>query len=149
MQRVWENRDHLLDVVTIALPLGHQVKDAVWALRLGHKRLSDQKRPRLHQPDKPVKLRIPGLKRAAAISSSLFSRRVFYKVKSRSAHMKSHAEQEKKAAALRQKEAEERAAAEAAAALAARQQNGTRQLGGDSTNDDSSDAEDVDDEDWP
>uniref|UniRef100_A0A8C9ZA71 Mitotic deacetylase associated SANT domain protein b n=1 Tax=Sander lucioperca TaxID=283035 RepID=A0A8C9ZA71_SANLU len=75
--------------------------------------------------------------------------RVFYKVKSRSAHMKSHAEQEKKAAALRQKEAEERAAAEAAAALAARQQNGTRQLGGDSTNDDSSDAEDVDDEDWP
>ncbi|XP_039642226.1 mitotic deacetylase-associated SANT domain protein isoform X2 [Perca fluviatilis] len=73
--------------------------------------------------------------------------RIFYKVKSRSAHMKSHAEQEKKAAALRQKEAEERAAAEAAA-LAARQQNGTRQLGGDSTNDDSSDAEDVDDEDW-
>uniref|UniRef100_A0A3P8Z600 ELM2 and Myb/SANT-like domain containing 1b n=1 Tax=Esox lucius TaxID=8010 RepID=A0A3P8Z600_ESOLU len=38
--------------------------------------------------------------------------RIFYKVKSRSAHMKSHAEQEKKAAALRQKEeAEERAAA--------------------------------------
>nr|XP_046269888.1 mitotic deacetylase-associated SANT domain protein isoform X2 [Scatophagus argus] len=78
--------------------------------------------------------------------------RIFYKVKSRSAHMKSHAEQEKKAAALRQKEAEERAAAkaaaEAAALLAARQQNGTRQLGGDSTNDDSSDGEDEDDEDW-
>ncbi|XP_034419087.1 mitotic deacetylase-associated SANT domain protein isoform X2 [Cyclopterus lumpus] len=83
--------------------------------------------------------------------------RVFSKVKSRSAHMKSHAEQEKKAAALRQKEAEERAAAEAAAAnaaaaaavLAARQPNGTRQLGGDSTNDDdSSDGEDEDDEDW-
>uniref|UniRef100_A0A1A8IEY9 ELM2 and Myb/SANT-like domain containing 1 n=1 Tax=Nothobranchius kuhntae TaxID=321403 RepID=A0A1A8IEY9_NOTKU len=75
--------------------------------------------------------------------------RIFYKVKSRSAHMKSHAEQEKKAAALRQKEAEERAAAkaaaEAAAFLAARQHNGTRQLGGDSTNDDSSDGED---EDW-
>ncbi|KAF7201424.1 mitotic deacetylase-associated SANT domain protein [Nothobranchius furzeri] len=75
--------------------------------------------------------------------------RIFYKVKSRSAHMKSHAEQEKKAAALRQKEAEERAAAkaaaEAAAILAARQHSGTRQLGGDSTNDDSSDGED---EDW-
>lgn len=74
--------------------------------------------------------------------------RIFYKVKSRSAHMKSHAEQEKKAAALRQKEAEERAAAEAAAMLAARQHNGTRQPGGDSTNDDSSDGEDEDDEDW-
>ncbi|KAI3367136.1 hypothetical protein L3Q82_008200 [Scortum barcoo] len=80
--------------------------------------------------------------------------RIFYKVKSRSAHMKSHAEQEKKAAAaLRQKEAEERAAAkaaaEAAALLAARQQNGTRQMGGDSTNDDdSSDGQDEDDEDW-
>ncbi|XP_029901030.1 ELM2 and SANT domain-containing protein 1 isoform X2 [Myripristis murdjan] len=78
--------------------------------------------------------------------------RIFYKVKSRSAHMKSHAEQEKKAAALRQKEAEERAAAkaaaEAAAILAARQHNGTRQVAGDSTNDDSSDGEDEDDEDW-
>lgn len=84
--------------------------------------------------------------------SPFFFCRIFYKVKSRSAHMKSHAEQEKKAAALRQKEAEERAAAkaaaEAAAVLAARQQNGTRQLGGDSTNDDSSDREDEDDEDW-
>ncbi|XP_056621032.1 mitotic deacetylase associated SANT domain protein a isoform X1 [Triplophysa dalaica] len=37
--------------------------------------------------------------------------RVFSKVKSRSAHMKSHSEQEKKAAALRQREEEERAAA--------------------------------------
>ncbi|MEQ2196338.1 hypothetical protein XENOCAPTIV_016643 [Xenoophorus captivus] len=77
------------------------------------------------------------------------SRKIFYKVKSRSAHMKSHAEQEKKAAALRQKEAEERdAAAAAAAATAARQQNGTRQVGGDSANDDSSGGEDEDDEDW-
>ncbi|XP_029972562.1 ELM2 and SANT domain-containing protein 1 isoform X4 [Salarias fasciatus] len=78
--------------------------------------------------------------------------RIFYKVKSRSAHMKSHAEQEKKAAALRQKEAEEhaaaKAAAEAAAILAARQQNGTRQMGGDSTNDDSTDGDDDDDDDW-
>lgn len=76
--------------------------------------------------------------------------RIFYKVKSRSAHMKSHAEQEKKAAALRQKEAEERVAAvKAASEAAARQLNGTRQVGGDSTNDDSSDAEDDGDEDWP
>ncbi|XP_037550686.1 mitotic deacetylase-associated SANT domain protein [Nematolebias whitei] len=76
--------------------------------------------------------------------------RIFYKVKSRSAHMKSHAEQEKKAAALRQKEAEEQAAAKAAevAALVARHHNGTRQTGGDSTNDDFSDGEDEDDEDW-
>ncbi|XP_029316157.1 LOW QUALITY PROTEIN: ELM2 and SANT domain-containing protein 1 [Cottoperca gobio] len=75
--------------------------------------------------------------------------RIFYKVKSRSAHMKSHAEQEKKAAALRQKEAEERAATEAAAAAAlAAQQNGTRLVGGDSTNDDSSGGEDEDDKDW-
>lgn len=42
--------------------------------------------------------------------------RVFYKVKSRSAHMKSHAEQEKKAAALRQREKEAAAAALAEAA---------------------------------
>uniref|UniRef100_A0A8C3TVY8 Mitotic deacetylase associated SANT domain protein n=1 Tax=Catharus ustulatus TaxID=91951 RepID=A0A8C3TVY8_CATUS len=39
--------------------------------------------------------------------------RVFYKVKSRSAHMKSHAEQEKKAAALKQQEKEAAAAAAA------------------------------------
>ncbi|XP_036886978.1 mitotic deacetylase-associated SANT domain protein isoform X1 [Sturnira hondurensis] len=44
--------------------------------------------------------------------------RVFYKVKSRSAHMKSHAEQEKKAAALRQREKEAAAAAATAAASA-------------------------------
>lgn len=74
--------------------------------------------------------------------------RIFYKVKSRSAHMKSHAEQEKKAAALRQREAEERArAAAATAALLAQRHNGTqRQTGGDSTNEDSTDGED--DQDW-
>uniref|UniRef100_A0A8B9FIZ5 ELM2 and SANT domain-containing protein 1 n=2 Tax=Amazona TaxID=12929 RepID=A0A8B9FIZ5_9PSIT len=44
--------------------------------------------------------------------------RVFYKVKSRSAHMKSHAEQEKKAAALKQQEKEAAAAVAAAAAAA-------------------------------
>ncbi|XP_026526840.1 ELM2 and SANT domain-containing protein 1 [Notechis scutatus] len=45
--------------------------------------------------------------------------RIFYKVKSRSAHMKSHAEQEKKAAALKLREKEAAEAAEAAAAAAA------------------------------
>ncbi|XP_058255017.1 mitotic deacetylase-associated SANT domain protein isoform X2 [Hemibagrus wyckioides] len=76
--------------------------------------------------------------------------RIFYKVKSRSAHMKSHAEQEKKAAALRQREAEERAAA-AAAALMAAQQNGSRgeQAARRASSEDSSDEEDsTDDEDW-
>ncbi|XP_019407398.1 PREDICTED: ELM2 and SANT domain-containing protein 1 [Crocodylus porosus] len=48
--------------------------------------------------------------------------RVFYKVKSRSAHMKSHAEQEKKAAALKQQEREAAAAAAVAAAQSQEQQ---------------------------
>ncbi|XP_052386630.1 mitotic deacetylase-associated SANT domain protein-like [Carassius gibelio] len=74
--------------------------------------------------------------------------RIFFKVKSRSAHMKSHAEAEKKAAALRQREAEQRAAA----AILAAQQNGmmgdqsrTRRA---SSDDSSEDEEDADDEDW-
>ncbi|KAG5276852.1 hypothetical protein AALO_G00110530 [Alosa alosa] len=103
--------------------------------------------------------------------------RIFFKVKSRSAHMKSHAEQEKKAAALRLREEEERAAAAlaqqraeeaaaAAVAAAAAAQNG----GGEEDEDDveekeerrgrgrervvhssgesSETAEDEDDEDW-
>ncbi|XP_060117796.1 mitotic deacetylase-associated SANT domain protein isoform X1 [Heteronotia binoei] len=49
--------------------------------------------------------------------------RVFYKVKSRSAHMKSHAEQEKKAAALKQREKEEAEAAVAAAAALSQAQH--------------------------
>lgn len=87
--------------------------------------------------------------------------RVFYKVKSRSAHMKSHAEQEKKAAALRQKEEEEKAAAQArarkvaaaaAAAAAAAHHGGdgegAAQQGEVSSQEDSSEGEDDDDEDW-
>ncbi|XP_055394581.1 mitotic deacetylase-associated SANT domain protein isoform X2 [Bubalus kerabau] len=54
--------------------------------------------------------------------------RVFFKVKSRSAHMKSHAEQEKKAAALRQKEKE--AAAAAATATASPHQQALREESG-------------------
>ncbi|XP_064164052.1 mitotic deacetylase-associated SANT domain protein [Anguilla rostrata] len=92
------------------------------------------------------------------------SLRVFFKVKSRSAHMKSHAEQEKKAAALRLKEAEERAAAEAAAAAAVAaaaaaaaeeeeeeeeaRQNGEKEQGEESSDESSEEGEDVDDEDW-
>ncbi|KAM7367774.1 hypothetical protein PAMP_014051 [Pampus punctatissimus] len=83
--------------------------------------------------------------------------RVFYKVKSRSAHMKSHAEQEKKAAALRQKEEQEQAAAaararKAAAAAAAAHQGGNGNVLTDqadvSSQEDSSEGEDDNDEDW-
>ncbi|XP_028461384.1 ELM2 and SANT domain-containing protein 1 [Perca flavescens] len=88
--------------------------------------------------------------------------RVFYKVKSRSAHMKSHAEQEKKAAALRQKEEEEQAVAEArarkvvvvaAAAAAAAMAtnpggNGLTEQAEFSSHEDSSEKEDDKDEDW-
>ncbi|KAF3850009.1 hypothetical protein F7725_019728 [Dissostichus mawsoni] len=94
--------------------------------------------------------------------------RVFYKVKSRSAHMKSHAEQEKKAAALRHREEEEQAAAEARASKAASMAaaaaavmvaanqggngNGVTEPGEVSSQEDSSeeedDKEDDKDEDW-
>ncbi|XP_067223643.1 mitotic deacetylase-associated SANT domain protein [Chanodichthys erythropterus] len=74
--------------------------------------------------------------------------RIFFKVKSRSAHMKSHAEAEKKAAALRQREAEQRAAA----AMLAAQQNGAMGDQGKSrrasSDDSSEEEEDADDEDW-
>lgn len=108
-------------------------------------------RPRYDpQPRKPIPN--TGHKGAAAAQEGEFPckkcGRIFYKVKSRSAHMKSHAEQEKKAAALRQREAEERARAAAAAAMLAQRQNGMmqRQTGGDSTNEESTDGED--DQDW-
>lgn len=98
--------------------------------------------------------------------------RVFYKVKSRSAHMKSHAEQEKKAAALRLKEEAEQAAAQArarkaaavaaaAAAVAAAASassasqaphggngNGASDQAEASSQEDSTEGEDDDDEDW-
>uniref|UniRef100_A0A8B9MJY8 ELM2 and Myb/SANT domain containing 1 n=1 Tax=Accipiter nisus TaxID=211598 RepID=A0A8B9MJY8_9AVES len=59
--------------------------------------------------------------------------RVFYKVKSRSAHMKSHAEQEKKAAALKQQEKEAAAAAAAAAAHSQAQQEESSESGSSSS----------------
>lgn len=79
--------------------------------------------------------------------------RIFFKVKSRSAHMKSHAEAEKKQAALRQREAEQRAAEQrATAALLAAQQNGARadqdRTRRASSDDSSEEEEDADDEDW-
>lgn len=73
--------------------------------------------------------------------------RVFYKVKSRSAHMKSHAEQEKKAAALRQREEEERAAATARRkALEAQAERAQGESSG--AEESSIEPEDEQDEDW-
>ncbi|XP_054256465.1 mitotic deacetylase-associated SANT domain protein [Indicator indicator] len=86
------------------------------------------------KPRKPVTAPVQRRRRKQKIKSDATSKtqntentfpckkcgRVFYKVKSRSAHMKSHAEQEKKAAALKQQEKE--AAAAAAAHSQARQE---------------------------
>lgn len=69
--------------------------------------------------------------------------RVFYKVKSRSAHMKSHAEQEKKAAAAAQRQREE---AEQAAAKARLEAAGRMNIEG--GQEDSSEPDDERDEDW-
>ncbi|XP_051951843.1 mitotic deacetylase-associated SANT domain protein-like isoform X2 [Xyrauchen texanus] len=79
--------------------------------------------------------------------------RVFYKVKSRSAHMKSHAEQEKKAAALRLKEEEELAAAKARQEVleAARRKEAQReeqQEESSGAEENSIEPEDEHDEDW-
>uniref|UniRef100_A0AAY4EV90 ELM2 and SANT domain-containing protein 1-like n=1 Tax=Denticeps clupeoides TaxID=299321 RepID=A0AAY4EV90_9TELE len=78
--------------------------------------------------------------------------RVFYKVKSRSAHMKSHAEQEKKAAAQRQREEEEERAAAAIMLARRREEEQARLIGEDADRDEqgesSDEAEDDDDEDW-
>ncbi|CAB1342685.1 unnamed protein product [Coregonus sp. 'balchen'] len=80
--------------------------------------------------------------------------RVFYKVKSRSAHMKSHAEREKKEAALKLKEEEEERAAIAMGEARAREaaeamQNGNEGGNGAGEQDEVSDeAEDEKDEDW-
>ncbi|MGH0179368.1 UNVERIFIED_CONTAM: hypothetical protein FKN15_001694 [Acipenser sinensis] len=82
--------------------------------------------------------------------------RVFYKVKSRSAHMKSHSEQEKKAAALRQKIAEEEEEKAAVARAEAAQRNGAQEddsssssiSSSSSSNTDSEEGEDKDDKDW-
>ncbi|KAM6273471.1 mitotic deacetylase-associated SANT domain protein isoform 1-T3 [Porphyrio hochstetteri] len=70
--------------------------------------------------------------------------RVFFKVKSRSAHMKSHAEQEKKAAALKQQEKE--AAAAAAAAHRQARQEESSESGGSSSSGSSSVSSDEDGE---
>ncbi|XP_066532174.1 mitotic deacetylase associated SANT domain protein a [Hoplias malabaricus] len=78
--------------------------------------------------------------------------RVFYKVKSRSAHMKSHAEQEKKAAAAAQRQREEEEAAARAKQKAAETERiraeMEREGAGDAELEDSSEPEDEQDEDW-
>ncbi|XP_030307572.1 ELM2 and SANT domain-containing protein 1 isoform X1 [Calypte anna] len=87
------------------------------------------------KPRKPIAAPVQRRRRKQKIKSDAVSKnqntentfpckkcgRVFYKVKSRSAHMKSHAEQEKKAAALEQRQRE--AAVAAAASGAARSQS--------------------------
>ncbi|XP_041121542.1 mitotic deacetylase-associated SANT domain protein-like isoform X3 [Polyodon spathula] len=76
--------------------------------------------------------------------------RVFYKVKSRSAHMKSHSEQEKKAAALRQKMVEEEEKAAVARAEAAHQEDdsSSSSISSSSNEDSEEEGEDKDDKDW-
>ncbi|XP_026174302.1 mitotic deacetylase associated SANT domain protein a [Mastacembelus armatus] len=125
--------------------------------------LSAPHRPRAEPAVKKSKTPVKAPQDPDAIFPCKKCGRVFYKVKSRSAHMKSHAEQEKKAAALRQKEQEEQAAAEArarkvAVAAAAAAAAAAAHLGGKgdgltdqadvSSQDDSSEGEDDDDEDW-
>ncbi|XP_077075882.1 mitotic deacetylase associated SANT domain protein a isoform X3 [Siphateles boraxobius] len=77
--------------------------------------------------------------------------RVFYKVKSRSAHMKSHSEQEKKAAALRQREEEERVAKAKQEMLEAAKRTeaqGVKKEESSGAEDSSAEPDDEQDEDW-
>lgn len=97
------------------------------------------------KPRKPITVPVQRRRRKQKIKSDATSKtqntentfpckkcgRVFYKVKSRSAHMKSHAEQEKKAAALKQQERE--AAAAAAAAHSEAQQEESSETGSNSS----------------
>ncbi|RMC00507.1 hypothetical protein DUI87_23121 [Hirundo rustica rustica] len=105
------------------------------------------------KPRKPIAAPVQRKKRKQKIKSDATSKtqntentfpckkcgRVFYKVKSRSAHMKSHAEQEKKAAALRQQEKE---AAAAAARSQARQEESSDSGSGSSASSSASSDED-------
>ncbi|XP_071894899.1 mitotic deacetylase-associated SANT domain protein isoform X2 [Anas platyrhynchos] len=93
-------------------------------------RIGRKPRETTMKPRKPIAIPVQRRRRKQKIKSDATSKtqntentfpckkcgRVFYKVKSRSAHMKSHAEQEKKAAALKQQEREAAVAAAAAAA---------------------------------
>ncbi|XP_066854813.1 mitotic deacetylase-associated SANT domain protein isoform X2 [Anser cygnoides] len=93
-------------------------------------RIGRKPRETTMKPRKPITVPVQRRRRKQKIKSDATSKtqntentfpckkcgRVFYKVKSRSAHMKSHAEQEKKAAALKQQEREAAVAAAAAAA---------------------------------
>ncbi|XP_039560881.1 mitotic deacetylase-associated SANT domain protein isoform X2 [Passer montanus] len=91
----------------------------------GTGRIGRKPRETAVKPRKPITAPVQRKKRKQKIKADATSKtqntentfpckkcgRVFYKVKSRSAHMKSHAEQEKKAAALKQQEKEAAAAA--------------------------------------
>ncbi|XP_051908489.1 mitotic deacetylase associated SANT domain protein a isoform X2 [Hippocampus zosterae] len=128
------------------------VKDAAYA--------SVPHRPRNDTAAKKTKVPVKPTQDPDAVFPCKKCGRVFNKVKSRSAHMKSHAEQEKKAAALRQRAAEEQAAAAAAqarkeallaVAAAASHQGGNvaENQGEPSSQEESSEGEEDDnDEDW-
>ncbi|XP_035630230.1 mitotic deacetylase-associated SANT domain protein-like isoform X2 [Oncorhynchus keta] len=75
--------------------------------------------------------------------------RVFYKVKSRSAHMKSHAEREKKDAALKLKEEVERATLAAAAAEARAKEAAEAMQNGNGCGNEAGEQDEVSDEDVP
>ncbi|XP_040413309.1 mitotic deacetylase-associated SANT domain protein isoform X2 [Cygnus olor] len=108
-------------------------------------RIGRKPRETTMKPRKPITVPVQRRRRKQKIKSDATSKtqntentfpckkcgRVFYKVKSRSAHMKSHAEQEKKAAALKQQERE--AAAAAAAAHSEAQQEESSETGSNSS----------------
>ncbi|XP_077477347.1 uncharacterized protein mideasb isoform X1 [Stigmatopora argus] len=142
--RKWEgSADKKQDVAPVAAPTSAKNSTTVLIMRAQEDTVARERPPPPHVIGPPAGTKVAGAPEGEFPCKKCG--RVFYKVKSRSAHMKSHAEQEKKAAALRQREAEDRA--RAAAFTAARQQNGTRQAGGDSEDDDATVSE-GDDDDW-
>ncbi|KAK5852824.1 hypothetical protein PBY51_006663 [Eleginops maclovinus] len=154
-QQALETHDYAGTVLVIKEP--HPVNKEVLHAATPHRPRAD---PAAKKPKAPAK---PPADPDATFPCKKCGR-VFYKVKSRSAHMKSHAEQEKKAAALRHREEEEQAAAEARARKAASMAaaaavvvavanqggngNGVTEQGEVSSQEDSSEEEDDKDEDW-
>ncbi|XP_064280547.1 mitotic deacetylase-associated SANT domain protein isoform X2 [Passer domesticus] len=122
----------------------------------GTGRIGRKPRETAVKPRKPIPAPVQRKKRKQKIKADATSKtqntentfpckkcgRVFYKVKSRSAHMKSHAEQEKKAAALKQQEKE----AAAAAARSQAQQEESSDSGSSSSSGSSSASSDEDGE---
>uniref|UniRef100_A0A8V5FVF0 Uncharacterized protein n=1 Tax=Melopsittacus undulatus TaxID=13146 RepID=A0A8V5FVF0_MELUD len=134
-----KDEQRLQDGVTVSAALS---QEATVTGRVGRKPREATVKPR-----KPIGAPVQRRRRKQKIKSDTTSKtqntenafpckkcgRVFYKVKSRSAHMKSHAEQEKKAAALKQQEKEAAAAAAAAAAHSQEQQEESSESGSSSS----------------